>query len=264
MAIQTGAIKYRGSFKSIRNYMTLHDGNTYAGEKGGANRDLIMNNPAFVRTRENMAEFGGCGVAVKALRLGFLNLLPEQSDRHLTGRMMRMVKEVNSHDIEGIKGKRGIFFSETHTIIGKLILNKLQSVADCFEKFYVATHPVGKIDATLTVKDLLIRTILIPKGATHFRVLNHISSISDYEYSELTHCYEASSGFNAKSAFKYSEYTKIDVALTADLKAEFPVGTIVDDACTIIQCMGIEFYRSTNGKNYLPLIGGNVKVIDVY
>ena len=78
MAIQTGAIKYRGSFKSIRNYMNLHDPNTYAGEKGGANRDLILNNPAFARTRENMSEFGGCGAAVKAIRRGFLNLLPEQ------------------------------------------------------------------------------------------------------------------------------------------------------------------------------------------
>ena len=59
MAILTGAIKYRGSFKSIRNYVTLHDPNVYAGEKGGANRDQIMNNPAFARTRENMNEFGG-------------------------------------------------------------------------------------------------------------------------------------------------------------------------------------------------------------
>ena len=54
MAILTGAIKYRGSFKSIRNYMNLHDPKTYAVEKGGANRDLIMNHPAFALTRENM------------------------------------------------------------------------------------------------------------------------------------------------------------------------------------------------------------------
>ena len=63
MAIQTGNIKYRGSFKNIRQYRNLHDPNTYAGEKGGANRDLIMNNPAFARTRENMNEFSGCGLA---------------------------------------------------------------------------------------------------------------------------------------------------------------------------------------------------------
>ena len=34
--------------------MNLHDPLTYAGEKGGANRDLIMNSPVFARTRENM------------------------------------------------------------------------------------------------------------------------------------------------------------------------------------------------------------------
>ena len=264
MAIQTGAIKYRGSFKSIRNYMNLHDGNTYAGEKGGANRDLIMNNPAFVRTRENMVEFGGCGVAVKALRLGFLNLLPEQSDKHLTARLMKMVKEVNRHDIEGTKGKRGIFFSDSHTIIGKMVLNKLQHVAESLRNAFVFTHPVGKIDATLNVTDLLIKPILVPKGATHFRILNHISTISDYEYSELTRAYEASSGFNAQSAFKYSEYTAIDAKLTAELKAEFPVGTIIDDACTIIESVGVEFYACTNTKDYIPLKGGSMMVIDVY
>jgi hypothetical protein len=98
MAIQTGAIKYRGSFKSIRNYVNLHDGNTYAGEKGGANRDLIMNNPAFVRTRENMVEFGGCGVAVKALLLGFLNNdLIKKARTHLK-RNTRILPEFDLHD----------------------------------------------------------------------------------------------------------------------------------------------------------------------
>ena len=52
MAILTGAIKYCGSFKRIRNYMNLHDPRTFAGEKGGANRDLIMNSPVFARCRE--------------------------------------------------------------------------------------------------------------------------------------------------------------------------------------------------------------------
>jgi hypothetical protein len=36
MAIQTGMIKFRKSFKSIRTYVNLHDGKTYAGEKGGS------------------------------------------------------------------------------------------------------------------------------------------------------------------------------------------------------------------------------------
>src|ERR1035437_4887155 len=108
MAILIGAIKYRKSFKSIRNYETLHDPNVYAGEKGGANRDLIMNNPAFARTRENMSEFGGCGAAVTAIRRGLQNLIPEQTDKNFTGRLMKVVKEINRRDLAGTRGKRAI------------------------------------------------------------------------------------------------------------------------------------------------------------
>ena len=129
MAIQTGAIKYRGSFKSIRNYVNLHDPKTYAGEKGGANRDLIMNNPAFARTRENMCEFGGVGACVKAIRQDFQNLLPEQTDKLFTSRLMKMVKEINRRDIAGVHGKRAIIISEERPFLLSLVFNVLESIA---------------------------------------------------------------------------------------------------------------------------------------
>ena len=104
MAYQTGIINYKGSFKSIRNYTNVWDPKIYAGEKGGANIDLIMNNPAFARTRENMNEFGGCGVAAKAIRHGLLQLLPEHVDTHFTGRLMKIIKMINLKDEEGTHG----------------------------------------------------------------------------------------------------------------------------------------------------------------
>ena len=69
-------IKYLGSFKSIRHWRNRRDRRTLAGEKGGANRDLIMNNPAFARTRENMSELGGCDAAVKAIRIAIAKAAP--------------------------------------------------------------------------------------------------------------------------------------------------------------------------------------------
>ena len=264
MAIQTGAIKYRGSFKSIRNYVNLHDGNTYAGEKGGANRELIMNHPAFARTRENMCEFGGCGVAVKALRYGFINLLPEQTDKGFTGRLMRLVKEINRHDIEGERGKRSIIFSSAKPILCKIVFNVLQGVVNSFKNSFIFTHPVSRAEATLKITDMKIKSVLIPKGATHFRVQNYLSSISDYSYSETTHRYEAIDQFNSQSAFKYSEYTKIDTALTVELKAEYPVGTLISEDCTIIQSVGIEFFITTDGTTYKPMVGSSYMIVDVF
>lgn len=264
MAIQTGNIKYRGSFKSIRNYVNLHDPNTYAGEKGGANRDLIMNNPAFARTRENMNEFAGCGKACKAIRQGLNNLLPDQTDSRFTARLMSLTKVINRHDIEGEHGKRGIFFSESRPIILGLVFNKLQGLADKWSKQFIVAHPVSKAEATLNVTDFKLRSCDIPQGATFYRLLNHLSAISDYTYSELTRQYEPLSGLDGANAFKYSEYTPVETALTIELKAEFPVGTLVDDDCTILECVGIEFYLSDGVNKYKPTIGNSLVMKDVY
>jgi len=264
MAIQTGNIKYRGSFKSIRNYVNLHDPRTFAGEKGGANRDLIMNNPAFARTRENMVEFAGCGKACKAIRKGLNNLLPDQTDKRFTARLMSLVKVINRHDIEGEHGRRGIFFTEAHTIIQSLVFNKLNNLADKWSRLFIVAHPVSKAEATLNVTNFTLKDCDIPKGATHYRLLNHLSAISDYTYSELTRQYEPLSGLDATNAFKYSEYTPVETALTVELKAEFPVGTVIGDDCTILECVGIEFYIPNGKGKYTPTVGNSLVMKDVF
>jgi hypothetical protein len=264
MAILTGAIKYRGSFKSIRNYMNLHDPRTFAGEKGGANRDLIMNSPVFARTRENMNEFGGCGIAVKAIRRGLLNLLPEQADKHFTGRLMRVVKEINRRDSAGIRGKRAIIFSEERPFLSTMIFNVLQDIAEVMGYQFVFEHPITRTSAKLTLTALTIKPVLIPKGATHYRVQNHLSIISDYTYNEANRRYEPMTQLNTLSAFEYSAYTPVGTALTDEIDVSFPVGTLPGDDDTVIQCVGIEFYVTSGAGVYLPLQGSSVKVVEVF
>jgi hypothetical protein len=264
MAILTGAIKYRKSFKSIRNYVNLHDPTVYAGEKGGANRDLIMNNPAFARTRENMCEFGGCGVAVKAIRRGMLNLLPEQTDKLFTSRLMSMVKAINRDDPDGVHGKRAIIFTNDRPLLGTIVFNVLQSVAEKLQKQFSWEHPITRASAKLTLTALDIKSVLVPKGATHYRVQNHISVISDYTYVEVNRRYEPLSQLNGMSAFEYSAYTPVGTTLTDEIDAAFPTGTTLTDDDSVIQAVGIEFFLKSGATGYLPLKGSSMMVIDVF
>jgi len=264
MAILTGAIKYRGSFKSIRNYVNLHDPNVYAGEKGGANRDLIMNNPAFARTRENMNEFGGVGLCVKAIRQGLQNLLPEQTDKKFTSRLMKMVKEINRRDLAGVHGKRAIIISDERIFFSKIVFNVLESIARKMVRQFVWEHPITKASAKLTLTALDLKPVLIPEGATHYRVQNHLSIISDYIYSEANRSYEPMSLLNEMSAHVYSEYTPVGTLLTDELDVAFPLGTLPGDDDTVIQCVGIEFYLKSGATDYLPLKGSSMVVVDVF
>ena len=264
MAIQTGNIKYRGSFKSIRQYINLHDPNTYAGEKGGANRDLIMNNPAFARTRENMNEFAGCGLAVKAIRHGLLNLLPEQTDKNFTARLMKTVKEINRRDNVGDRGKRAIIFTGERAFLSTMVLNVREDIADMMQKQFVFEHPITRDSAKLTLTALDIKKVFIPEGAVAYRVQNHLSIISDYTYVEANRRYEPMSQLNKLSAYAYSEYTPVDTLLTDEIDVAFPVGTLPGDDDTVIQCVGIEFFCKTGATGYLPLKGSSMLIVDVF
>jgi len=264
MAIQTGNIKYRGSFKNIRQYVNLHDPNTYAGEKGGANRDLIMNNPAFARTRENMNEFKGCGVAVKAIRHGLMNLVPEQTDKHFTARLMQVVKEINRRDFEGFRGKHAIIFSGERTLLSSFKFNETEDFADMLKNQFSYEHPVGRAAATLSVTGLELKEVYVPKCATFYRVQNHISIISDYTYVEANRRYEPLSQSNEMSAHAYSAYTAVGTALTDEIVAAFPQGTAPGTDDSVIQCVGVEFYVKDGPTGYKPVKGGSMLVLDVF
>ena len=264
MAIQTGNIKYRGSFKSIRQYMNLHDPNTYAGEKGGANRDLIMNNPTFARTRENMNEFNGCGVAVKAIRHGLLNLVPEQTDKNFTARLMKVVREINRRDTDGFRGKRAIIFSGERPFFSTFKFNAKEDFAEMLKNQFSYEHPIERAEATLSLTALTLKEVYVPEGTEFYRVQNHISIISDYTYVEANRRYEPLSQLNELSAFAYSEYTPVGTALTDEIVATFPLGTAPGDDDSVIQSVGIEFYVKSGPTGYVPLKGGSMLVLDVF
>ena len=264
MAYQTGIINYKGSFKSIRNYTNAGDPKIYAGEKGGANRDLIMNNPAFARTRENMNEFKGCGIAVKAIRCGLLQLLPEHADTGFTGRLMKLIKMINVRDEEGVKGKRAIKISLNKTMLKTLNLHEKRKIDFELKRCVTTSHPDSRAEAAITVNVFNPGPHLVPGNAQYYRVVNHVSIISDYVYNEEDRRYNPLSSLNATAAYVYSDYTPVNTPLSVELKAAFKNGTMLNDSDTVMQCIGIEFYNRSGADGYVLYSTGSMLLYDVF
>jgi len=264
MAYQTGNIKYRGSFKSIRQWRIAHDPKTYAGEKGGANRDLIMNNPAFARTRENMSEFEGCGVAVKAILIGLQALIPEHTDTHFTGRMTKLIKIINVRDVEGSKGNRTICFSLNRPLLKTLTFHEKKKIDFELRKCIRTSHSESRTEATITVKGLNPNPSLVPGNAQYYRVINHLSVISDYVYNMLCRGYEPLSSTDSTGTIAYSDYIPVNTPLTAGVKAAFMDGILLTESNTVMQSVGIEYYIKSGVNDYLPYSEGSMMVYDVF
>jgi hypothetical protein len=225
-----------------------------------------MHNPKFKRTRENMSEFGGCGVAVKAIRRGFQNLLPEKTDAHFTGRLMKMTKKINLIDVVGKRGRRAINFSACRDMLQKIMFNTRMNLSEMIQCRFGCSHSLTRDRALVSVSDLTIRQNYVPQGTTHFRLQHHISVVSDYIYSVENRRYEPACSLGGMSAFGYSAYMPVLSALTAGIEVVLPLqsGAILPADCTIMQCIGVEFYIRTAGEVYLPVRGGCMKVAAVF
>jgi hypothetical protein len=264
MAYQTGIIQYKGSFKSIRNYTNVGDPTIYAGEKGGANRDLIMNNPAFDLTRKNMSEFKGCGIAVKSIRYGLQQLIPEYTDTRFTGRLVALVKMINLRDEEGIRGKRAIKFSLNRPILKTLNLHEKRKIDYEIKRCIKSSHPESRAEVTIMVNGFNPGPELVPGNPQYYRVINHLNIISDYAYSENMRGYEPLNPVNGKRAYVYSDYTPINTPLTVALKAAFPEGTLLTETDTVLQCVGIEYYIRSGAEGYILYTTGTMLLFDVF
>jgi hypothetical protein len=264
MAYQTGIINYKGSFKSIRNYKNAGDPKIYASEKGGANRDLIMNNPAFERTRENMNEFEGCGAAVKSIHIGLINVFSEHADTHFTSRLVKLIKMINLKDEEGQRGKRAVLISKNRSILKSLNLHEKRKIDLELRRCVKTMHSDLRNEATITVNGFNPGPQLVPGSAQYYRLVNHLSIVSDHAYSERNRKYEALSTLNTSNVVVYSDYMAVNSSLSAELKASFKDGTVLTDSDTVIQCVGIEFYNRTGADGYVLYSTGTMLLGDVF
>src|SRR5690348_18240556 len=90
MAKLNGILKIEGTLQDMTFYKT-QDGHLVK-TKSGVSGDRIANDPAFIRTRENGAEFGSAAKAGKIMRDAFRVLIQSASDNRVTSRVTQLMK----------------------------------------------------------------------------------------------------------------------------------------------------------------------------
>jgi hypothetical protein len=104
----------------------------------------------------------------------------------------------------------------------------------------------------------------VPGNAQYYRVINHVSIVSDYVYSEIDRGYIPLSPLNRMAAYVYSDYMAVNTPLSVELKATFPYGTLLTDSDTVLQCVGIEYYNRVEADGFVLYSTGNMLLSDVF
>lgn len=116
MGRQDSVIQLTGSVGNLSFYKSK-DG-YLARKKSGITAERLKTDPAFARTRENIAEFTRSGLATKFLRSTFRSLIQTMADGRVTSRLTRQMMKVIQADQVNLRGQRNVIDGEAVLLEG--------------------------------------------------------------------------------------------------------------------------------------------------
>jgi len=233
MAKQKGIFKVEGTLDDVTFYKSK-DGFMVRG-KGGISAQRMATDPAFVRTRENQAEFGRAGAAGKVLRSAFRTLLQNAADSKLVSRLLKEMMKVVKADSTSSRGQRNVLDGELEMLEGFEFNINGKLAQTLFAPFTaVIDRATGKL--TITVPAFVpINQIGAPAEATHYQLMSGGGSL---DFEEGTHDVKTET----------SAVLPLGSALSAALTMNLDVAPASTEPLFLV--LGIAFYQAVNGSNY--------------
>ena len=248
MAKLNGILKIEGTLQDMTFYKT-QDGHLVK-TKSSISASRIATDAAFVRTRENGAEFGSAAKAGKILRDSLRVLIENASDNRVTSRVTQLMYKIQKQDTTSARGERkvslGITTTEAKNLVKAFNFNSKSVLGSILLKPYSVDTATGVI----TIGDLVPATDIKPvAGATHIALAGAFAAIN-FETGE------------SEIQFTNAEMLPIDNTST-------PV-TLTPDAVPAITgtnffLLEVIYFQEVNGTQYILNNGAfnALSVIDV-
>lgn len=136
--------------------------------KNGVSKERIMKDPAYARTRENLAEFGNAAKSGKMLRRSIVSLMNDAKDNRVTSRLTQVMNKVKNDDLTSARGERnvatGILTPQGKAWLVGFNFNKRAILESVLQADYTLNTTTGEV----IIADLNpIQQLEVPEGANH-------------------------------------------------------------------------------------------------
>lgn len=245
MAKNSSLFKIEGTLDNVTFYKSA-DG-YFVRTKGGVSKNRIMNDPAFVRTRENGSEFGRSASSGKLLRDAVSSFVFKAKDSKLSSRLMKVMSDIKNQDLVSLRGERNVV-EGLATATGKAYLKGFDfNNRATMRSVFFSTYGVDTATGVITITDLKpTEQIRFPEGATHFSLQSGFVNL-DFETGASDVTYSTVSNLPIDGAVSTITLTPSGV----------PTGTGV-----AFMVLLIEFFQEVNGQQY-ALNNGAYNVLNI-
>ena len=245
MAKENSILMLQGNIGNFSFYKTKEG--SMVRMKGGVDRNRILNDPKFARTRENMAEFGIIAQTGRILRTSLSNYVRKISDHKASNRMTSLLTKLKLLDDISIRGERspavGIAIPEGKAILENFDFNAQSQLKSVLTVPYALDESTG----IFSIADFAPRqSILLPKEATHVQIGIAVAGLdAELKVSETV----------------YSPLTSLSADAPVAMLTVDPGGLPTLQDVTLF-CLLIEFLQEINGVQY-PLHNNQFNCLNI-
>ena len=249
MGKQDHSFPFTGSVGKLSFFKSRTNGHMVRA-KTGVTKERIENDPKYVLTRQNMAEFGIAAKAGKLVRTSFRSILLGISDGRMIGRLSKILRDAVLADTQHDRGSRTVADGDASVLKGfefnansRLITSLVAPYSNGIDR------PNGKLSVTIP-SFIPKKMIVAPSGSSHYRIISAGAEI------------DFATG-NSIVDFQNSNILPADNNPTALLTLENTV--TANSAFPLFLVLGIEFYQQVNGTMHLMNSGAfnALAIVDV-
>jgi hypothetical protein len=202
---------------------------------GGTTADRIKTDPAYERTRENMAEFGRAGKAAKLLRTIFRDVTINAKDRVTQARLAKVTSRIITTDPVNERGARTVNNGDLQQL-QNFHFNVRAGISDSLFVRCPVNFNRASGEVTLNIPAFIPRNMVQQaRGTTHFRIVAAAAAINfdteQYEYA-----------MQGTPELPYNSDPTQAATLTLALPA--------NSKDTVVMVLGIEYYQRVNTRSY--------------
>ena len=191
MAKSNGLLRIEGTLENLTFYKSANG--HLVRTKGGVSKKRIMNDPAFIRTRENGVEFAHSASTAKMLRTALGPMAFKAKDAKLTSRLLKVMSQLKNMDATSARGARNVAEGLVDLNAQQLLRGFDFNSKAGLQSVLFAPIAVDTATGEITTADFNpFEQIKYPAGATHFSTqgaflnLDFATGISDVSFSPAT------------------------------------------------------------------------------
>jgi hypothetical protein len=248
MAKQKGIIKLKGKIGDLSFYQS-QDGHM-AREKGGVDAKRIASDPAFVRTRENGAEFGASAKAGKQVRLALFSMIQNSKDNRMTSRLTKLMSQIKNMDPTSVRGSRNVGVAIALPAAKIKLKGFNFNDRAILESILFNAFAVNASTGVITINGLIpIDEIEYPQGATHVTIRG---------------CWARVNFATGVSQVFVSNAVNLPINATSNNVTLTPTGTPTGTG-TDLFILQLEFFQVVNNVQYVLKNGAHntMAIVDV-